>query len=165
MPYWNDGIEKWRTDQLFASRALLLGRATYEEFVDSWPVRSGDPFTDRMNSLPKFVASTTLEGPLEWNKRDRRSVLLSRRGSPCGRVPFRAGRSFSFESASVGSPWRSVLYPPLVHYSAGSETSIVPPLGAVSVRFSVRLVLSLSSLKNRLRAAPTTAIRRRSRGL
>src|SRR4029453_16969874 len=38
-----------------------------DEFVASWPLRSGDPFTDRMNSLPKFVASTTLQDPLEWN--------------------------------------------------------------------------------------------------
>ncbi len=67
VPYWNDEIAKWQTDQLFASDALLLGRVTYEEFVASWPLRSGDPFTDRMNSLPKFVASTTLEEPLEWN--------------------------------------------------------------------------------------------------
>lgn len=67
VPYWNDDIEKWQTDQLFASRALLLGRVTFEEFVVSWPLRSGDAYTDRMNSLPKFVASTTLEEPLEWN--------------------------------------------------------------------------------------------------
>jgi dihydrofolate reductase len=67
VPYWNDEIAKWQTDQLFASGALLLGRVTYEEFVASWPLRSGDPFTDRMNSLPKFVASTTLREPLEWN--------------------------------------------------------------------------------------------------
>jgi dihydrofolate reductase len=40
---------------------------TYDEFVASWPLRSGDPFTDRMNSLPKFVASATLREPLEWN--------------------------------------------------------------------------------------------------
>jgi dihydrofolate reductase len=45
----------------------LLGRVTYEEFAASWPLRSGDPFTDRMNTLPKFVASTTLQEPLEWN--------------------------------------------------------------------------------------------------
>jgi dihydrofolate reductase len=67
VPYWNDEIAKWQTDQLFASEALLLGRVTYEEFVASWPLRSGDPFTDRMNSLPKFVASKTLWEPLEWN--------------------------------------------------------------------------------------------------
>jgi dihydrofolate reductase len=67
IPYWNDELAKYQSDQLFASDALLLGRTTYEEFVASWPARSGDPFTDRMNSLPKFVASTTLEEPLEWN--------------------------------------------------------------------------------------------------
>jgi dihydrofolate reductase len=67
VPFWNDDISKWQTDQLFASEALLLGRVTYEEFFASWPLRSGDPFTDRMNSLPKFVASSTLQEPLEWN--------------------------------------------------------------------------------------------------
>jgi dihydrofolate reductase len=77
VPYWSDDVEKWHTDQLFASDTLLLGRVTYEEFVAIWPrrrpdearqgLRSGDPFTDRMNSLPKFVASTTLQEPLEWN--------------------------------------------------------------------------------------------------
>ncbi len=77
VPYWNDEIAKWHADQLFASDALLLGRVTYEEFVRIWPhrqsdearqgLRSGDPFTDRMNSVPKFVASTTLQEPLEWN--------------------------------------------------------------------------------------------------
>ncbi len=67
VPYWNDEVSKWQTDQLFTSDALLLGRVTYDEFLASWPLRSGDPFTDRMNSLPKFVASTTLQEPLEWN--------------------------------------------------------------------------------------------------
>jgi dihydrofolate reductase len=67
VPYWNDDISKWQTEQLFASDALLLGRVTYDEFVASWPLRSGDPFTERMNSLPKFVASSTLQEPLEWN--------------------------------------------------------------------------------------------------
>jgi dihydrofolate reductase len=67
IPYWNEELAKYQSDQLFASDGLLLGRVTYEEFVASWPLRSGDPFTDRMNSLPKFVASTTLEEPLEWN--------------------------------------------------------------------------------------------------
>jgi RibD C-terminal domain len=43
----------------------LLG---FDVAVDlGWPLRSGDPFTDRMNSLPKFVVSTTLQEPFEWN--------------------------------------------------------------------------------------------------
>lgn len=67
IPYWNDELAEYQSELLFASEALLLGRVTYEEFVASWPLRSGDPFTDRMNSLPKFVASRSLEEPLEWN--------------------------------------------------------------------------------------------------
>jgi dihydrofolate reductase len=65
--YWNDELADAQSELLFASDALLLGRVTYEEFVASWPSRSGDPFTDKMNSLPKFVASTTVREPLEWN--------------------------------------------------------------------------------------------------
>ncbi len=67
VPYWNDELLKSQSDLLSASDALLLGRVTYEEFAAAWPLRSGDPFTDRMNSLPKFVASKTLKGPLKWN--------------------------------------------------------------------------------------------------
>jgi dihydrofolate reductase len=67
IPYWNDELAQYQNELLFASDALLLGRVTYEESVASWPLRSDDPFTDRMNSLPKFVASTTLREPLQWN--------------------------------------------------------------------------------------------------
>jgi dihydrofolate reductase len=67
MPYWNEELAKSQSELLFASDALLLGRTTHQEFVASWRSRSGDPFTDRMNSMPKFVASTSLQEPLEWN--------------------------------------------------------------------------------------------------
>jgi dihydrofolate reductase len=68
VPYWNDELASYQTELLFASGALPLGRVTYEEFVAAWPKRSNeDPFTNRMNSLPKFVASRTLTDPLPWN--------------------------------------------------------------------------------------------------
>jgi dihydrofolate reductase len=61
-------------DLLFAADALLLGRETYEIFADVWPTRSvaddgpgEEGSTDRINSLPKYVASTTLKEPLRWN--------------------------------------------------------------------------------------------------
>jgi dihydrofolate reductase len=69
VPYWNDELSEAQSELLFASDALLLGRLTWQEFVASWPLRSGDPFTDKMNSMPKFVSSTTLEAPLDWNSR------------------------------------------------------------------------------------------------
>ena len=43
-----------------ASDALLLGRVTCEIFAESWPQRIGE-FTNRMNSLPKYVVSTSLQ--------------------------------------------------------------------------------------------------------
>jgi dihydrofolate reductase len=51
---------------LFGSDALLMGRHTYDGFAPVWSARSGDPFSDRFNSLPKYVVSTTLTDP-EWN--------------------------------------------------------------------------------------------------
>jgi dihydrofolate reductase len=95
VPYWNDDISAWQTEQLFVSDALVLGRVTYDEFVASWPLPSGDPFTDRMNSLPKLVASTTLDEPLEWN-----STLL--RGDIVGAVA-RAKEPLATTSSSTGS--------------------------------------------------------------
>ena len=66
-PYWNDEIAKFKHDELFASDALLLGRVTYEGFAAAWPSRTDETgFADRMNSLPKFVVSTTLD-KVEWN--------------------------------------------------------------------------------------------------
>ena len=66
LKYWNDEISKFKSDELFAVDALLLGRVTYEGFAASWPSRKGDAYSDRMNSMPKFVVSTTLKD-VHWN--------------------------------------------------------------------------------------------------
>lgn len=47
--------------------AMLLGRTTYEGFAAAWPERSGDPYSDRFNAMPKHVATRTLSAPLSWN--------------------------------------------------------------------------------------------------
>jgi len=65
-PYWNDEHAEYASKLLFAADALLLGRKTYESFAEAWSQRGGDPFTDRMNSMPKYVASRTLEDTT-WN--------------------------------------------------------------------------------------------------
>ena len=66
-PYWNDEIAKFKFDELFGSDTLLLGRVTYQGFAAAWPSRTDEQgFADRMNGLPKFVVSTTLE-KVEWN--------------------------------------------------------------------------------------------------
>src|SRR6266480_6182305 len=69
-PFWNDELAALQRQQLFASDALLLGRATYEAFAATWPSMEeveGD-FAVRMNALPKHVASRTLL-QTTWNSR------------------------------------------------------------------------------------------------
>ena len=66
-PFWSEEAAKFKFDELFACDALLLGRVTYQGFAKAWPSMTDEQgFADRMNSLPKFVVSTTLE-KLEWN--------------------------------------------------------------------------------------------------
>ena len=64
--YWNEEHASYARDLLFSADALLLGRVTYEGFAQAWPARSGDEYTDRINSMPKYVASTTLK-ETRWN--------------------------------------------------------------------------------------------------
>lgn len=64
--FWSDESATYKRDELFAAGALLLGRVTYEGFAAAWPSATDeDGFADRMNSIPKFVVSTTLTDP-EW---------------------------------------------------------------------------------------------------
>ena len=47
--------------------ALLFGRRTWQTMATAWPSRAGDPFADRMNEIPKYVASRTLtQDELSW---------------------------------------------------------------------------------------------------
>jgi len=50
-----------------STTALLFGRRTWQTMAAAWPDRAGDPFADRMNELPKYVASRTLtQDDLHW---------------------------------------------------------------------------------------------------
>jgi dihydrofolate reductase len=59
-------VTEYLNDLLFMPDALLMGRKTYEGFAQIWPTRQGKD-ADRINSMPKHVASRTLKEPLEWN--------------------------------------------------------------------------------------------------
>jgi dihydrofolate reductase len=55
-----------QTELLFACDAVLMGRHTYECFAPVWSSRSGDAYSDRINSMAKYVVSSTLQRP-DWN--------------------------------------------------------------------------------------------------
>jgi dihydrofolate reductase len=59
------GANKLALDEVLGAEALLLGRRSYEWFAARWPSRSGE-LADRLNSMPKYVVSSTLEDP-DWN--------------------------------------------------------------------------------------------------
>jgi len=58
-------LNKLALDEALGAEALLLGRRSYEWFAARWPSRSGE-LADRLNSLPKYVVSSTLQHPA-WN--------------------------------------------------------------------------------------------------
>ncbi len=58
--------DKFKVDEALGAEALLLGRVTYEGFAAAWPSRGGDPFSDKFNSMPKYVVSSTLKKG-DWN--------------------------------------------------------------------------------------------------
>jgi len=64
--------EQLTLEAMLGTEALLLGRRSYEFFAATWPSRGGE-LADKMNSLPKYVVSSTLEDP-DWNN----STVLKR---------------------------------------------------------------------------------------
>lgn len=72
--YFDDEMGEAIEAEMAASDAMLLGRVTYQEFASFCADKTSDDarYADRINSMPKYVASTTLEESLEW----RNSTLI-----------------------------------------------------------------------------------------
>ena len=69
MPYFDPEAMGSAIDEVMATtEALLFGRRTWQTMAAAWPGRAGDPFADRMNKIPKYVASRTLtRDDLTWS--------------------------------------------------------------------------------------------------
>ncbi len=65
-PYWDEEHLAHSQKLLDRADALVLGRATFEVFASYWPAQSGDPYADKLNAMPKHVASRTLDRA-DWN--------------------------------------------------------------------------------------------------
>jgi dihydrofolate reductase len=68
VPYFDPDMDRLTADWIAAADAFLLGRRTYELFAEYWSqvTDPADPRATRLNALPKFVASTTLDR-VPWN--------------------------------------------------------------------------------------------------
>ena len=68
MPYFDEVMGKAAGEGMGSAAGLVLGRKTYEIFNAYWPKQGDDaPFAGFLNTVPKYVASRTLQEPLEWN--------------------------------------------------------------------------------------------------
>ncbi|MEJ7583406.1 MAG: dihydrofolate reductase family protein [Acidimicrobiales bacterium] len=69
MPFFDPETMGPAIDEVMqGTQALLFGRRTWQTMAGAWPDRAGDPFADRMNEIPKYVASRTLgQDDLGWN--------------------------------------------------------------------------------------------------
>ncbi|HEY6481133.1 MAG TPA: dihydrofolate reductase family protein, partial [Streptosporangiaceae bacterium] len=66
-PYFTADAQRTALEHLEAADYFLTGRLTYELLHKTWGGIKGSAYLDRMNQIPKLVASRTLTGPLPWN--------------------------------------------------------------------------------------------------
>jgi dihydrofolate reductase len=71
-PYADQDLGRIAAEGMATTEAILLGRRTYQDFYGFWPHQPDNPFTEALNNTRKYVASNSLEEPLEWQN----SVLL-----------------------------------------------------------------------------------------
>jgi dihydrofolate reductase len=67
--YFDEISRNWVVENLNAAGGFLFGRRTYEYFAGHWPTASEEErsIAEPLNDKPKYVATTTLTEPLEWN--------------------------------------------------------------------------------------------------
>jgi dihydrofolate reductase len=67
MEYNSEDAMAYALNLTLGCDALLLGRVTYEGMAQAWPAMGGNPYADHVNSIAKYVVSSTLEKPAAWD--------------------------------------------------------------------------------------------------
>ena len=78
MEYFGPEQNDYKLAETLEAGSLLIGRDTYETFAASWPTYDGE-FADKMNSMPKYVVSSTLSEPLAGTTRSWSAPISWRR--------------------------------------------------------------------------------------
>lgn len=119
-PYLDDEFVQRTSEWLDLADGLLFGRRTYEAFARDWPqIEEPDPFTARMNTLPKFVVSSTLDA------------------GPWGPVTLLGGNAVAAVGALKDRPGRELQ----VHGSARLASSLLAAGLVDTVRLAIAPVL------------------------
>ncbi len=119
-PYFNDEISQFQADNLAEADVQLLGRKTYEGFKEAWPKmeeQTGD-FGLKMNSMPKWVATTTLTEP-EWNAQfisgDVAEFVTQLRSEPVNVLIGGSARLVNYlVKHNLLDEWRVMVYPVVI---------------------------------------------------
>lgn len=150
-PHDSDALAEYHSGLLANCDGLLLGRRTYEAFAAIWPPRAGKlAYGDKINSMAKYVATTTLKD-LEWENSyviegDVAEGVAKLREQPGQDLVVYGGRVLtqSLQAAGLIDEYRFLLHPVLLgkglsFFEDASprvdlelvETSVIPPGVAV----------------------------------
>ena len=119
--HYGDDHYAYKGEELDEAESLLLGRKTYEGFAAAWPKRDrSDPFTDRINSMPKYVVSSTLSDP-EWENTtvlsgDPISDVAKLRDEGDGPILVNGSAQLvhALATADLVDEWRAMVHPVLI---------------------------------------------------
>jgi dihydrofolate reductase len=103
-PYFNDEMGQAIGSAMAEADAMLMGRVLYEEWAAFWPNQDPDenPFAARMNDTPKYVVSTTLREPLEWQN----STLIGENvAEEISRLKEQPGKDISISGSGTLVQW------------------------------------------------------------
>ncbi len=101
--FFSDELGAYKEEEQLAADILLLGRKTYEGFYGAWPSREG-AFAVKINTMPKYVASTTMSSA-DWENTSVLDVPVADSVAECKQAT--AGRSWSPAAArSCTRCWR-----------------------------------------------------------
>ena len=100
--FHSEDVQSYLDELLFVPDALVMGRQTYEGFAHVWPTRQGR-MADRINTMPKHVASRTLKAPLQWG-----ATLIEGDGAE-GIAGLKKAREITLLQYGVGELTRALL--------------------------------------------------------
>ena len=113
---------KFKLDEVMTHDAMLLGRVTYEGFAAAWPSITDEVgFADKMNGMPKYVVSTTLDAPLDWSNStlitgDVEQAVAALKQQPGGDILVAGSRTLvqALKAADLIDEYRLMVFPILL---------------------------------------------------